>query len=251
MAHRSVRWALALLLCAGLLAGASQHAEEPSSAAAAKPKNGTHMNIHLRVDQRTEDLVMNISNALLWLAPHDQIYFTVVRPHVSLYLTEFQTDKIPHAIKAVQKLLFIDYKQDFCNLLVTLSGTTVSGSYGMWDADLTSTLQLLSDAVVNATYQWIVPNQPVPDWVKNLPEPARSKKIALVKKYGSPNVFSGFEPHVTLAWDNVEDLTSPFEQISALHKDHVITPPSIGFGEVGNYGTVLRAGGWGTLPFPC
>ena len=35
----------------------------------------------------------------------------------------------------------------------------------------------MSDMVVNALVQYIVPNQPVPDWVWQLPEPIRSQKI--------------------------------------------------------------------------
>lgn len=31
-------------------------------------------------------------------------------------------------------------------------------------------------------------------WVNGLPEPKRSTKIQMIKNYGSPNVFSEFDP---------------------------------------------------------
>jgi hypothetical protein len=36
--------------------------------------------------------------------------------------------------------------------------------------------------------------------VYSLPPAQRDAKIAMVKKYGSPNVFSQFEPHLTIAY---------------------------------------------------
>jgi hypothetical protein len=51
------------------------------------------------------------------------------------------------------------------------------GAYALWNAEIRSCLQRMSDALVTALWQYIVPNQPVPDWVYQLPEPLRSQKI--------------------------------------------------------------------------
>src|SRR5262249_19221860 len=77
---------------------------------------------------------------------------------------------------------------------ITLTNATVQGAYGMWNVLDSECLQLMSDMVVEATYAFIVPNQTVPSWVYQLPEPERSEKIAYVQTYGSPNVFKQFQP---------------------------------------------------------
>ena len=38
------------------------------------------------------------------------------------------------------------------------------------------------------------------DWVEDLPEPTKSEKEALIKSFGSPNVFTQFAPHVTVGY---------------------------------------------------
>ena len=40
-----------------------------------------------------------------------------------------------------------------------------AGAYAMWSVSNPPCLQAMSDAIVRATSQYIVPNQPVPDWV--------------------------------------------------------------------------------------
>ena len=75
-----------------------------------------------------------------------------------------------------------------------------AGQFAMLNVTLTDCIQFASDSIVNETYSLAVPNQSVPSWVESLPEPERSEKIADVKKYGSPNVFSQFQPHVTIGW---------------------------------------------------
>jgi hypothetical protein len=94
--------------------------------------------------------------------------------------------------------------------------------------------------LVNATHRFSQPNQRAPDWVYALPEPLRSEKLRLVALYGSPNVFSQFDPHLSLAWG--PDAVSVAAAIEALPT----TPPSVFVGEivalgsVGPHGTVLQ-----------
>eukprot|EP01083_Nonionella_stella_P123392 371779_1 len=68
-----------------------------------------------------------------------------------------------------------------------------------------SHMQLLSDIIANSTLvqSHVIPNQPVPQWVYDLPksDPSRAVKIQNVRRYGSPNVLSEFEPHLTVGYD--------------------------------------------------
>ena len=68
-----------------------------------------------------------------------------------------------------------------------------AGSYAMLNVSLDKCLQTYSDDVVLGTNSLSQPNQTVPSWVHSLPEPQRSIKTALVKQFGSPNVFSQFQ----------------------------------------------------------
>merc|ERR1711865_431882 len=79
---------------------------------------------------------------------------------------------------------------------IQLSAAYAAGTYAMMNVSLSPCLQRYSDLIVNATYGYARPNQTAPGWVHTLPEPERSEKIAMSAKYGSPNVFSQFQPHV-------------------------------------------------------
>lgn len=62
---------------------------------------------------------------------------------------------------------------------LTTSTWVVSGDYGMWNMNISQCLQKMSDSIVEATSPYITPNQTIPGWVMNLPEPIRSEKIGM------------------------------------------------------------------------
>jgi hypothetical protein len=116
--------------------------------------------------------------------------------------------------------------------------------YAMWTMQLTQCLQTISNAVVNATNDLIVPNQPVPDWVWTLPPAVANEKARYVKMYGSPNVFDQFSPHVTLGTDPVtpERLVSIAAEsgFRRLVQQINMTVSTVALGTVGPFGTVMR-----------
>ena len=67
-------------------------------------------------------------------------------------------------------------------------------------------LQSLSDALVNNLHAYRTLNQTIPSWIYDLPnEEERKYKIELIDKYGSPNVFEQFQPHVTVGFSDDDD----------------------------------------------
>jgi hypothetical protein len=51
----------------------------------------------------------------------------------------------------------------------------------MWfAANFSQCLQDMSNEIVQATYLYITPNQTIPSWVYDLPEPLRSQKIGMI-----------------------------------------------------------------------
>lgn len=130
---------------------------------------------------------------------------------------------------------------------IHLTTVTVQGEYAMWDVEVTPCLQSLSNTFVSALRPYITPNQPIPDWVLTLPEPLRTEKINMIKRYGSPNVYDQFQPHVTLAWDNQEPMGPAFQKLNI--QPHNFTSKGVGLGLVGPHGTVLRGKNFAYFPF--
>ena len=164
------------------------------------------------------------------------------QPHVTLYLTKFRPEalqtELPQRIsKAVDSLITV------CRPILGMEAVSVQGTYGMWAVEDSGCLQFWSDTIVNATYDLAVKNQSIPSWVEALPEPARSEKIALIQKYGSPNVFAQFWPHVTLAYDTQDSATAFTAAFAALPLPAQLPsyePPVLGLGTVGIGGSVVR-----------
>jgi hypothetical protein len=78
---------------------------------------------------------------------------------------------------------------------------TIVGNYIMLPINNTSCLSTLSNTLLSALKQYIHQPVLVPNWVANLPEPARSAAIYRSRTYGSSNVLQGFIPHVTVGYE--------------------------------------------------
>lgn len=111
----------------------------------------------------------------------------------------------------------------------------------MMNVSNTPCLQRASDMLVNATHRFSQPNQRAPDWVYALPEPLRSEKLRLVALYGSPNVFSQFNPHLSLAWGpDAVSVAAAIEALPPTAPPSVFMAEIVALGSVGPHGTVLQ-----------
>eukprot|EP01122_Echinamoeba_exundans_P014530 TRINITY_DN6606_c0_g1_i1.p1 TRINITY_DN6606_c0_g1~~TRINITY_DN6606_c0_g1_i1.p1 ORF type:complete len:230 (+),score=13.38 TRINITY_DN6606_c0_g1_i1:52-741(+) len=194
------------------------------------------INIHIRLSDEARQTVEALSARMRAALPNDEIDFqTQFIPHVTLYLTDFQPTYIKEVILSSSSIV-----ANYVPCLMTTSNWVVSGDYGMWNVNTSSCLQQLSNQIVEATHQFITPNQTIPGWVLSLPEPLRSEKIALIQKYGSPNVFEQFQPHVTMLWDHQD--TNVVSETEFMHQIPPLSwfPPLLGLAHVGPYGTVLK-----------
>lgn len=132
-----------------------------------------------------------------------------------------------------------------CNVTL-VPEAVLSGSYAFWDVGKSGCLQRLGDTLVNSTSGMIDKHarERIPSWVLDLPDHIRQRKIDMIRKYGSPNVFDEFDPHVTVAHDNItpDNLHKAFEQLEqegAIPECHFI-PCEIAIGRTGPFGTVSR-----------
>lgn len=146
-------------------------------------------------------------------------------PHVTLYLADFNIEnelsseikkninqtKLDALTKAIKDTV-IEFKDEIKNSQVSsnlqypckieISEPIVSAAYTMLDIRNNECLQLLSDRIVSNTKKFVHFPSPVPDWVYTIKDmKKREEKIELIQKYGSPNVFDGFEPHVTVSYE--------------------------------------------------
>lgn len=109
--------------------------------------------------------------------------------HATLYLTDFpkgSEDAIKQEVKNVVARFQV--------FPIQASGLTVTQSHWAFiDLAPSATLQRLADEITLAIAPLRDQNASLPTWVKNFPN-----KLAAFQRYGSPNVFQNFQPHLTL-----------------------------------------------------
>mmetsp|Transcript_22823 Transcript_22823/g.34039 ORF Transcript_22823/g.34039 Transcript_22823/m.34039 type:complete len:239 (+) Transcript_22823:60-776(+) len=205
-------------------------------------EDSMHLNIHIKVSAQVEATAIKLNSYLQEFCPENDIHLnSTSQPHITLYLTSFDS---PSSVVQVAETAATHIKPKVCKGVTLSRNITVSGCYALWNTLPNDCLQYVSDAIVNTTYSFSTPDQPIPDWVENLPEPLRSEKIAMIKKYGSPNVFSQFNPHVTLGFDCTTSClaeAAKFVEEAGLVPLNITTDITIlGIGKVGPHGTVQR-----------
>ena len=169
------------------------------------------------------------SNRILrhyWPQTEQVDFFTPLHiPHVTLYQVEFDLEKENATIASAgtadhdkndtsaeidpAKLeVFLDtlYSMSTAGVLpqcevVLAPPAIVFGAYTQWPVQPSDCLQILSDAIVDELSKFIKRPPIIPDWVWTLPEPQRSSKLDMIQRYGSPNVYSEFQPHATVGFD--------------------------------------------------
>jgi hypothetical protein len=118
-------------------------------------------------------------------------------PHVTLYLSKFPESALPGLINAIREAAKAPAFAMPCESKI--SYVFASGSYIMLPISESTCLQSMSDVVVQHTHHMSIPNQTAPAWLLLLPEPQRSMKMDMLIRFGSPNVFRQYEPHITIA----------------------------------------------------
>ena len=172
------------------------------------------------------------SNRILrhyWPQTEQVDFFTPLHiPHVTLYQVEFDLEKDNATIAGMARsedhkndtdaasaeidpaklevLLGTLYNMSSAGVLpqcevVLAPPAIVFGAYTQWPVQPSDCLQVLSDSIVDQLSKYIKRPPIIPDWVWTLPEPQRSRKLEMIQRYGSPNVYSEFQPHATVGFD--------------------------------------------------
>ena len=154
--------------------------------------------------------------------------FTKHTPHITLFLADFDLElhddrqlengkslaqlnvtKVNSFLKTISKINFTEVVQGMdCTLSLSEDDPdnskqfyTINGSFTMLNVQNTPCLKALSNATVFPLESFIKRPVIVPSWVASLEEPERSAAIYRSRKYGSPNIFEGFTPHLTVGFD--------------------------------------------------
>ena len=210
----------------------------------------TNEQIHFR-ENSGKDLLTNITQI----------------PHTTLFLTDYSVEnisskaserqgsngvnntKLNDLIKATSDAIchtFADFSsRHYYNAMIKES--VVSGSYAMYRIQVDDQLQKLSNDIVQFTQPFVKRNQSIPQWVNDMgDDQIRKKKIDYVKRYGSPNVFDEFDPHVTVGYDDYNGIKSDDKN---LQRGRILNHlpwkncggwiDEVRIGLVGKYGTVI------------
>ena len=110
-------------------------------------------------------------------------------PHITLYLTQYPTDNLASLQQKVKTLA--NQWQPFPIELQALEQT--KSNWLMLTIKDNRQLQRLADEVTMALSPLRDPNPSLPAWVNKYPD-----KLASFHRYGSPNTFAQFQPHITL-----------------------------------------------------
>ncbi|MBY3788955.1 2'-5' RNA ligase family protein [Photobacterium carnosum] len=148
----------------------------------------TSYNLFLIPSHNVDKTVSTISHQLK--KQHlSSLYSQGYLPHITLYLTEYPTQNLKSLKQQAQQLA-----TQWHSFNLTLSNIeSTKGDWLMLKVSNTPELQRLADTAAITIAPLRAMDPKVPTWVSHYPE-----KLAAFQRYGSPNVFTNFEPHITL-----------------------------------------------------
>ncbi|ALB01732.1 membrane protein [Francisella persica ATCC VR-331] len=159
--------------------------------------------------------------------------------HLTLYLTSFDGKHITD----IQNKLAQIAKNTKPLYIKTTGFSAGKSGFVILDIQNSQTLQQLSNTVVKNLAKYRNKNYPAPSWVKFYPN-----KLKSFEKYGSPNTFSEFNPHLSILAANLQTdqvRESFIKDFNEIIKNTKLKPTSfkikaIGFGEVDENGQVTK-----------
>lgn len=109
--------------------------------------------------------------------------------HCTLYMTQYSPEK-----SGLVQGIIASLAETVRPFPVTAAGISATKDFWLFiNLEKNRNLQTLCDTVVQKLCNHRFPSDFIPEWVKQYPQ-----KLEYVTKYGSPNVFAEFEPHLTL-----------------------------------------------------
>ncbi|MBK2093642.1 2'-5' RNA ligase family protein [Francisella philomiragia] len=159
--------------------------------------------------------------------------------HLTLYLTSFQSKYLNDI-----EIQLADLAKNTEPFYIETTGFSAGKSgFVMLDIKNSQSLQRLSNSAISNLAKYRDKDYPAPSWVKFYPS-----KLVSFEKYGSPNAFAEFNPHISILAANLQtdqERDSFDKDFNEIIKDTKLKPISfkikaIGFGEVDENGQVTK-----------
>ncbi|HOY68516.1 MAG TPA: DUF1045 domain-containing protein [Candidatus Ozemobacteraceae bacterium] len=147
------------------------------------------LNVFALVSENLETMARNAGEAVHAEEGLDAYPAMGYQVHCTLYMTQYSPEKT----KTVQGIV-ASLAETVRPFPVRAAGISATKDFWMFiNLDRGRNLQTLSDTVVQSLSGHRFPSDFIPEWVKQYPQ-----KLEYITKYGSPNVFAEFEPHLTI-----------------------------------------------------
>lgn len=173
----------------------------------AKPDENLQIDVFAIPSSPIEKLVAHTSG-ILKKQGMTTFYEKGMPVHATLYLTEFPKSALTKIKQAVHQIA----KRHQTIPLVAHGLTVTKGNWAFINLNWSKSLQRLTDQVTLAIEPYRYPTPTLPNWVKKYPN-----KLTAFKRYGSPNVFQNFQPHLTLLAAQKNPKLHTFYQQMQLH----------------------------------
>lgn len=153
-------------------------------------------------------------------------------PHITLYLTEYNAEGVGK-VKQIVSQIAASAKP----FTIETQGISVTKSnWAFINIKPSHSLQRIADQVTFRLEPYRAKDPTLPNWVKKYPN-----KLSAFKRYGSPNVFQNFQPHLTLLANGNPSKLEKFKQINQqkpLQADGTIA--GLGVAIVDNHGQPIK-----------
>lgn len=158
--------------------------------------------------------------------------------HLTMYLTQYDDSQITNIERVVEELA-----KETKPFVVHDSGINLkSSNYLMLDVQNSIPLQILSDQLAVDLMCYRDKNAVIPAWANAYP-----LKKQMFERYGSPNVFSGFDPHFSIFVAKVaesqqrqfsQEVNSHLKSLKFTPHNYLIT--SLGIGITDDNGQIVQ-----------
>jgi len=169
-----------------------------ASAQKAKFPPQEKINVFAVVSQNIESAFSDAAKALKEEEGLEAFPMLGYQVHCTLYMTQYPEGSKDKVLGMIEELA--SNTREFA---VNSTGLEItSGDWYFMNIERNRNLQTLSDTIVEMLAPMRAKSDYIPDWAKEFPT-----KVEYISKYGSPNVYSEFNPHLTfLAKSDAEKL---------------------------------------------
>ena len=188
---------ISLLIALSFILASRVEAQSPTSDRPAVEK----INVFAVVSQEIESACLDAARTLMQEEALESFPLQGYQIHCTLYMTQYPQGSLEKIAAVVSEIA-----SNTREFEVKSTGQEITaGSWFFLNLDRNRNLQTFSDTTVEKLAALRSPSNFIPDWAKSFPN-----KVEYISKYGSPNVYAEFNPHLTLLAQSDEEKLQRF-----------------------------------------